>query len=66
MWTFRGENDDGSCIMRKADLDVSIKFTKKNSTDNSVYVVYAVYTDVATIYDPKSNYFYSPYLQYMN
>ena len=58
--------DDGSCIMRKADLDVSIKFTKKNSTDNSVYVVYAVYTDVATIYDPKSNYFYSPYLQYMN
>jgi len=58
--------DDGSCVMRKADLDVSIKFTNSNSTTNSVYVIYACYTDVATIYDPKNNYFYSPYLQYMN
>lgn len=58
--------DDGSCIMRKADLDVSIKFTNTNSAKNSVYVIYACYTDVATIYDPKNNYFFSPYLQYMN
>jgi hypothetical protein len=58
--------DDGSCILRKADLDVSFKFTKDNSTNNAVYVIYACYTDVATIYDPKTNYFYSPYLQYMN
>lgn len=58
--------DDGACTMRKADFDVSIKFTNANSTNNSVYVIYACYTDVATIYDPKNNYFYSPYLQYMN
>jgi hypothetical protein len=58
--------DDGSCIMRKADLEVSLKFTKDNSTSNAVYIIYACYTDVATIYDPKNNYFYSPYLQYMN
>ena len=58
--------DDGSCMMKKADLDVSIKFTKENSATNAVYVIYACYTDVATIYDPKMNYFFSPYLQYMN
>ena len=58
--------DDGSCMMKNADLDVSIKFTKENSATNAVYVIYACYTDVATIYDPKMNYFFSPYLQYMN
>jgi len=58
--------DDGSCIMKKADLDVSFKFTNANSTSDSIYVVYACYTDVATIYDPKTNYFFSPYLKYMN
>jgi hypothetical protein len=58
--------DDGSCMMRKGDLDVSLKFNVKNSTDDSIYVIYACYTDVATVYDPKMNYFYSPYLKYMN
>jgi hypothetical protein len=58
--------DDGSCIMKKADLEVNFKFTDSNSANNSVYVIYACYTDVATIYDPKNNYFYSPYLKYMN
>ena len=53
-------------VMKNADLDVSIKFTKENSATNAVYVIYACYTDVATIYDPKMNYFFSPYLQYMN
>ena len=58
--------DDGSCMMKKADFDVSFKFNKDNSAVNAVYVIYACYTDVATIYDPKMNYFFSPYLQYMN
>ena len=58
--------DDGSCVMKKADLDLSFKFGAANSTANSVYVIYACYTDVATVYDPKMNYFFSPYLQYMN
>jgi len=58
--------DDGSCMMKKADLDLSFKFTNDNSKADSIYVVYACYTDVATIYDPKMNYFFSPYLQYMN
>ena len=52
--------------MKKADLDLSFKFGAANSTANSVYVIYACYTDVATVYDPKMNYFFSPYLQYMN
>jgi len=58
--------DDGSCIMRKADLDLNFKFTTSNSQTNSIYVIYACYTDVATIFDPKMNYFFSPYLKYMN
>jgi len=53
-------------MMKKADLDLSFKFTNDNSKEDSIYVVYACYTDVATIYDPKMNYFFSPYLQYMN
>ena len=59
-------NDDGSCINKRADLELDIKFTDANSPANAVYVIYAIWTDVNVVYDPKSRTFASPYLQYMN
>jgi len=58
--------DGGSSIMKKADLEIDFKFTKENSATNAVYVIYACYTDVNMVFDPKSHLFYSPYLPYMN
>ena len=58
--------DDGTCVNRKADLEVNFKFTDANSPANVIYVIYAIYTDVNVIYDPKNRHFSSPYLQYMN
>ena len=58
--------DDGSCVTKKADLDINFKFTTDNSLQNAVYVIMAIYTDVNVIYDPKTRHFSSPYLMYMN
>jgi hypothetical protein len=58
--------DDGSCVTKKADLELNFKFTNDNSPSNAIYVIYAIYTDVNIIYDPKMRHFSSPYLQYMN
>jgi hypothetical protein len=57
--------DDSSCIPRKSDLEIDILFNENNSPNNSVYVIYAIYTDVAQILDAKTKYFSSPYLRYM-
>jgi hypothetical protein len=58
--------DDGSCVSKRADLNIDFKFARNNSTENAVYVIYAIYTDVAIILDLKNKYFTSPYLSYMN
>jgi hypothetical protein len=58
--------DDGSCIHRKADLDLDFKFTQTTSPANTIFVIFAIYSDVNIVYDPKSKHFSSPYLQYMN
>jgi hypothetical protein len=58
--------DDGSCVAKRGDLDISFKFILNNSTADAVYVIYAIYTDVAIILDQKNKYFMSPYLSNMN
>jgi hypothetical protein len=58
--------DDGSCVSKRADLNIDFKFGRNNSTENAVYVIYAIYTDVAIILDLKNKYFMSPYLSNMN
>jgi len=58
--------DDGSCLNKKANLELDIKFNASNSPSDVVYVIYAIYTDVNVIYDPRNKHFSSPYLQYMN
>jgi len=58
--------DDGSCVAKRGDLDISFKFILNNSTADAVYVIYAIYTDVAIILDLKNKYFMSPYLSNMN
>jgi hypothetical protein len=58
--------DDGSCVSKRSDLDISLKFVMNNSTTDAVYVIYAVYTDVAIILDLKNKIFTSPYLSHMN
>jgi len=59
-------SDDGSCINKKADLDLDFKFTEDNAPNDAILVIYAVYTDVNIVFDPKTKHFSSPYLQYMN
>ncbi len=56
---------DGSCISRKSDLEIFIQFNENNSPNNSVFVIYAIYTNVAQILDAKNKYFLSPYLRYL-
>ena len=58
--------DDGSCVSKRGDLDILFKFVLNNSTENAVYVIYAIYTDVAIVLDLKNKYFMSPYLSNMN
>lgn len=58
--------DDGSCTTKRGDLDIELKFDRANSTPNSEYIVYAVYTDASLIYSTKDQKFHSPYLKYMN
>jgi hypothetical protein len=57
--------DDGPCISRKSDLEIAIQFERQNSQPSSVYVFYAIYSDVANILDTRSQYFSSPYLRYI-
>jgi len=57
--------DDGSCISRKSDLEIALQFERTNSQPSSVYVFYAIYTDVANVLDVRSQYFSSPYLRYI-
>ncbi len=57
--------DDGSCISRKADLEIAFQFKQTNSQTNAVYVTYAIYTDVANILDLKNQRFSSPYLKWI-
>ena len=58
--------DDGSCVSKRGDLDIFFKFVLNNSTENAVYIIYAIYTDVAIILDLKNKFFTSPYLSNMN
>ena len=58
--------DEGDCVLKKANLDVDIKFTNSNAPTNSIFVIYAIWTDVNLIFDPKNKLFSSYYLQYMN
>ena len=58
--------DDGSCVSKRSDLDIFLKFVMNNSTTDAVYVIYAVYADVAIILDLKNKIFTSPYLSHMN
>lgn len=59
-------HDNGSSVLKKADLDIEFRFTTDNSPDNTIYVVYAFYTDANMIFDPKNRMFYSPYLEHMH
>lgn len=58
--------DSGASMMKKANLEIDLKFTNANSATNAVYVIYACYTDVNMVLDHKSGNFFSPYLPYMN
>lgn len=58
--------DDGSCLPKRADLDIFMRFGTDGSTSGAVYVVYAYYTDVNLMYDPKNKFFLSPYGVVMN
>ena len=58
--------DDGSCINKKADFEIEFKFTEENAPANQLYCIFAFYTDINVIFDPKTRHFSSPYLQYMN
>lgn len=58
--------DDGQCVLKKANLELDIKFSASNAPANAILVVYAIWTDVNLIYDPKTKIFSSYYLQYMN
>jgi hypothetical protein len=57
--------DDGSCLSHKSDLEIAVQFEVANSQTSAVYICYAIYTDVGSILDVKSQYFLSPYLRYM-
>jgi hypothetical protein len=59
-------HDEGHGINKKADLDVDFKFTDATSPANTIFVIFAIYTDVNIIFDPIKRSFTSPYLQYMN
>jgi hypothetical protein len=58
--------DDGNCLRKKANLDIDIKFTSSNAPTNSIFAIFAIWTDVNLIYDPTKKLFSSYYLQYMN
>lgn len=58
--------DDGGCINKRSVLDVDLKFTDSNAPANTIFVVFAIYTDVNIVFDPRNKHFSSPYLQYMN
>jgi hypothetical protein len=58
--------DDGSCVHKKADLEIDLKFTETNSPKDAIFVITAIYTDVNVVYDGKNRHFFSPYLKYMN
>ena len=49
-----------------ADLDIYFKFMLGNSTENAIYIIYAIYSDVTIILDLKNKYFLSPYLSEIN
>jgi hypothetical protein len=57
--------DDGSCVSKRGDLDIFFKFVLNNSTADAVYVIYAIYTDVAIILDLKNKIFTCPYLSHV-
>ncbi len=50
---------DGSCISQMSDLEISLQFDSENSQTSSVYVFYAIYTDMDSILDVKNNFFVS-------
>lgn len=58
--------DDGSCLTKRCDLEIGLNFVMAGSRADSIYVIYAAYTDVNTLLDLKNKHFSSPYLQYMN
>ncbi len=58
--------DDGSCVSKWGNLDIFFKFVLNNSTADAVYIIYAIYTDVAIILDLKNKIFTSPDLSHMN
>ena len=58
--------DDGSCLNKKANLELDIKFKPTNSPNDVVLVIYGIYSDVNLIFDPRTRHFSCPYLQYMN
>ena len=49
-----------------ADLDIYFKFLLGNSTENAIYIINAIYSEVTIILDLKNKYFFSPYLSQMN
>lgn len=58
--------DDGSCLNKKADFEIFFKFPELGSPDDVVYVVYAIYTDVSTVFDMKTKTLSSAYIPFMN
>jgi hypothetical protein len=59
-------DENAGNINKKGKLDVDLKFTDSNAPANTIFVVYAIYTDVNIVFDPRNKHFSSPYLQYMN
>jgi hypothetical protein len=64
-WTTHAE-DYKMILSKKADLDIDLRFTEANSPADTVVVVFATYSDVNIVFDPKTRHFSSPYFHYMN
>lgn len=64
-WTAHTDNYQ-TWINKKANLDIDLTFTEETSPAHTVYVIFAIYSDVGIMFDPQSKLFLSPYLEYMS
>lgn len=53
--------DDGSALSKKADLEIDIRFEETGTAKGLIYIIYAIYTDVATTFDCRTRLFGNPY-----
>lgn len=58
--------DDGTCLAKRADLDVVMQFGTNGSKANTIYIIYIFYTDCNLVFDCKTRMFFNPYGVVMN